>query len=415
MTLKKDFIPVLIGGDMNCYTVARAIHEEYGKKSYAFGRFAAGDTMHSKIVETFQNPKLDQPEVLLQTIKDFAAKNPDTMHLVWGCADVYAELLSEIQDRLPENCVTLYIGPELRDQLESKSSFYDMCDKYGIPYPKTFRVKPEQFASLTADDLTEEKIGFVYPIVVKPSMSVTYWEHPFEGMKKVYFANDPAEALRILGLIFGAGYPDEILLQDMIPGEDCNMNVLTAYCDRNSKVKMMCFGRVGLEEHTATALGNPCAIITEPNEELQNLIKNWLEAINFTGFANFDIKKDPRDGSYKVFEINLRQGRTNYYVTAAGNNIARYVVEDRINEADLGECFMSTKEVFWHSVPRDVVFNYVKDPEFVERARRLVKEGKEAMSFNYSPDLFLNPMRWAWMKIHMHRYRDKFANAEKYK
>lgn len=415
MTLKKDFIPVLIGGDMNCYTVARAIHEQYGKKSYAFGRFAAGDTMYSKIVETFQNPELDQPEVLLQTIKDFAAKNPDTMHLVWGCADVYAELLSEIQDRLPENCVTLYIGPELRDQLESKSSFYDMCDKHGIPYPKTFRVKPEEFAALTEEQLSEENIGFKYPIVVKPSMSVTYWEHPFEGMKKVYFANDPAEALHILGLIFGAGYPDEILLQDMIPGEDCNMNVLTAYCDRNCKVKMMCFGRVGLEEHTATALGNPCAIITEPNEELQTLIKNWLEAINFTGFANFDIKKDPRDGSYKVFEINLRQGRTNYYVTAAGNNIARYVVEDRINHADLGECFMSTNEVFWHSVPRDVVFNYVKDPAFVERAKRLVKERKEAMSFNYGPDLFLNPLRWAWMKIHVHRYRDKFANAEKYK
>ena len=102
MTLKKDFIPVLIGGDMNCYTVARAIHEEYGKKSYAFGRFAAGDTMHSKIVETFQNPQLDQPEVLLQTIKDFAAKNPDTMHLVWGCADVYAELLRSHDDGVAE-------------------------------------------------------------------------------------------------------------------------------------------------------------------------------------------------------------------------------------------------------------------------------------------------------------------------
>ena len=27
-TEKLDFIPVLIGGDMNCYSVARAIHEE---------------------------------------------------------------------------------------------------------------------------------------------------------------------------------------------------------------------------------------------------------------------------------------------------------------------------------------------------------------------------------------------------
>ncbi len=60
-------------------------------------------------------------------------------------------------------------------------------------------------------------------------------------MKKVYTAQNPAEAAHILGLIFGAGYPDEVLLQDMVVGEDCNMNVLTAYCDRNCKVKLICF------------------------------------------------------------------------------------------------------------------------------------------------------------------------------
>lgn len=416
MTLEKDFIPVLIGGDMNCYTVARAIHEQYGKTSVAFGRFAAGDTMYSKIVETHQNPELDKPEVLLQTIKDFAAQRPDTLHLVWGCADVYAALLSEIQDDLPDNCVTLYIPADLRDRLESKSSFYRMCEEHGIPYPKTFSVSAQRFAEgLSEQDLSEEALGFSYPIIVKPSMSVTYWEHPFEGMKKVYTAQTPQEALHELGLIFGAGYPDEILLQDTIVGEDSNMNVLTAYCDRNHQVKMMCFGRVGLEEHTATALGNPCAIITQPNPELQELIKNFLESIEFTGFANFDIKRDDRDGSYKVFEINLRQGRTNYYVTAAGNNIARYVVEDRVFEHDLGPCFMSTNEVFWHSVPREVVFKYVKDPAFVEKARALSAQGKESMSFDYTFDLRLNPMRWAWVKVHVYRYFDKFAHSEKYK
>lgn len=411
-----DFIPVLIGGDMNCYTVARAIHEQYGKKSYAFGRFAAGDTMYSKIVECSYNPKLDDPDVLVKTIADFASQRPETTHLVWGCADVYAALLCEVQNRLPANCVTLYIDADLRDKLESKSSFYRMCDEYGIPYPKTFIVTPEKFASsMSESDLSEDALGFVYPVIVKPSMSVTYWEHPFEGMKKVYSADTPAEALGILEQIFGAGYPDEILIQDTIPGEDCNMNVLTAYCDRNRKVKMMCFGRVGLEEHTATALGNPCAIITQPNEELQRQIKDWLEAIGFTGFANFDIKRDDRDGSYKVFEINLRQGRTNYYVTAAGNNIARYVVEDRVYKRDLGECHMSTNEIFWHSVPLEVVYGHVKDPAFVERAKKLVAQGKEYMSLNYGYDLRFNPKRWAWVKIHVHRYKDKFANSDHYK
>ena len=411
MTTTPDFIPVLIGADMNCYSVARAIHEEYGKESYVFGRFAAGDTKYSKIVHCSYNPELSNPDVLVETVNAFAAEHADTTCLVWGCTDGYAALLMEVQDRLRENCVTLYIDVELRDKLVDKADFYKMCEKYHIPYPKTFYAEHP----LPAEELTEEKIGFVYPIIVKPSMSETYWEHPFEGMKKVYTADSPEEAAEILELIFGAGYPDQILLQDMIPGDDSNMRVLTGYSDRNNKVKMMCFGHVGLEEHTATALGNPCAIITEPNEELQNVVKNWLEEIGYTGFSNFDIKYDSRDGSYKVFEINLRQGRSNYYVTGSGNNIARYVVEDRILHNDLGECHMNTNEAFWHSVPAKVVYEYVQDPKFVERAKKLAAAGKETSSLVYAPDLRFNPLRWAYVKVHLYRYFDKFKNADKYK
>ncbi len=406
-----DFIPVLIGADMNCYSVARALHEEYGKESYVFGRFAAGDTKYSKIVHCSYNPKLNDPDVLVETINTFAEEHADITCLVWGCTDGYAALLMEVQDRLCENCTTLYIDVDLRDKLVDKADFYKMCEQYNIPYPKTFYAdKP-----LAAEELTEDKLGFVYPIIVKPSMSETYWEHPFDGMKKVYTADNPREASEILDLIFGAGYPDQILLQDMIPGDDSNMRVLTGYSDRNNKVKMMCFGHVGLEEQTATALGNPCAIITEPNEALQNVVKAWLEEIGYTGFSNFDIKYDSRDGSYKVFEINLRQGRSNYYVTGSGNNIARYVVEDRIFHHDLGECHMNANVSFWHSVPCKVVYEYVKDPSFVKRAKKLVAEGKETSSLVYKPDLWMNPLRWAYVKVHMHRYFDKFKNPEKYK
>ncbi|MBQ9691470.1 MAG: ATP-grasp domain-containing protein [Eggerthellaceae bacterium] len=401
---------------MNCYTVARAIHEQYGLVSYSFGRFAAGDTKYSKIVRPTYVQDLDTPEVLLKTIADFAAKHPEKKHLIWGCADVYAALLCEIQDKLPQNCVTLYISAELRDKLESKSSFYEMCDAYNIPYPKTQRITAKRFQEgLSIAELSSEALGFSYPIIVKPSMSVTYWEYPFEGMKKVYEAKDEQEALHIMSLIFGAGYPDEILLQDMIPGDDSKMNVLTAYCDRNHKVRWMAFGRVGLEEHTATALGNPCAIITQRNPELEQVIKHWLEDIKFTGFANFDIKYDERDKSYRVFEINLRQGRSNYYVTATGLNIAYHVVEDRIFQNDIDECIYNEKEVFWHSVPRKVVYDFVKDQNFTDRAKQLVKKKQESMSFDYSYDLRFNPLRWAYVKIHLHRYYDKFAHSENYK
>ena len=45
MPEQKPLIPVLIGADMNCYSMARTFHEAYGVTSCAFGRWAMGETM----------------------------------------------------------------------------------------------------------------------------------------------------------------------------------------------------------------------------------------------------------------------------------------------------------------------------------------------------------------------------------
>ena len=154
-------------------------------------------------------------------------------------------------------------------------------------------------------------------------------------MKKAYVVQNAAEFKQITDEIYSHGYEKSLIVQDFIPGDDSHMRVLTCYSDQNGKVKMMCLGHVLLEEHTPKGIGNHAAIITEYDEEVMTKFKNFLESINYTGFSNFDIKYDTRDNSYKVFEINLRQGRSNYYVTGSGNNIAEYVVKDRVENKEL--------------------------------------------------------------------------------
>ena len=87
--------------------------------------------------------------------------------------------------------------------------------------------------------------------------------------------------------------------------------------------------------------------------------KNLLEDLHYVGFSNFDIKYDRRDGKYKFFEINTRQGRSNYYVTGSGFNVAKYIVEEYVYGKELK--FETAKEEhLWMVVPKAVAFKYVK-------------------------------------------------------
>ena len=42
-----NLVPVLLGGDLNSYNVARAFHEKYGVNTHVFGRYSIGPTKYS--------------------------------------------------------------------------------------------------------------------------------------------------------------------------------------------------------------------------------------------------------------------------------------------------------------------------------------------------------------------------------
>lgn len=379
--------PVLVGGDINCYSVARAYHEAYGVKSIAFGRYALGATKDSNIIDFRIDPKITEEkefiQVLLKTADELAA--PNKKLILMGCTDEYAELIIDHRDVLKEKYIVPYINSELKNKLIEKELFYQMCEEKGLDYPKTFIYSK-------GDKI--ENFGFNYPVIIKPSDSVLYWQFPFEGMKKAYVANNEKEFIEITSTIYKGKYDKNLIIQDFIPGDDSNMRVLTCYSDQHGKVKMMCLGHVLLEEHTPKGIGNHAAIITEYDGPLMEKFKTFLEDINYTGYSNFDIKFDTRDNTYKVFEINLRQGRSNYYVTSSGNNIAKYIVEDRVYNKEL-DLKIQKDEFFWHVIPNNVVYKYVKDTSLVNKAKSLVSQGNSATSFGYDKDLKGNfKRRW---------------------
>ena len=397
-----NIIPVLIGADQNCYNVARAFHEQYGIVSHAMGRYPIGITQHTSIVKFHEVANINTDDTFMLAMDDFAKQHEGATLIALGCTDEYAAMLIRHRDELSDRYIIPYIDEPLMDKLVDKADFYEMCDKYGIKYPKTKVIS----APTAAQELTADKLGFGYPIILKPSSSIDYWHHPFDGMKKVYTVKDASEAAKVTEEIYASGYTKRIILQDMIMGSDANMRVLTAYVGKDSKVKMMCLGHVLLEEHTPKGLGNHAAIITEYNPTLTAPFRALLEDIGYRGFANFDIKYDDRDGTLNAFEINLRQGRSNYYVTSSGFNIAKYIVEDYVLCRDIP--FSEASEPhFWHYVPKGVVWRHASK-KVIGEAKALVKAKKAASSMWYKYDVVRNPMRIFYLIEHGRRFYKKY-------
>lgn len=374
--MEHNFQPLLFGGDINVYSVARAFHEAYGVKSVCFGKFASGPAYGSDIIDYRVCAKNEDPETFRQNVADVAAEFADKTILVMGCGDSYVKLAAENKEFFPANCIAPYIAGDTIGKLNNKEYFYELCDQFGIDHPGTFVYRKEMGHDF--------ELPFQAPYICKPSNGVAYWEHPFEGNEKVFTCPDRKNLEEVLDKVYAAGYPDTMIIQDFVPGDDSNMRVLTCYSDRNAQVKLMCLGHVLLEEHTPHGIGNHAVILTEVNEEICQKVKAFLEEMHYVGFSNFDIKYDKRDGKYKFFEINCRQGRSNYYVTGAGYNIAKLLVEDRVEGKDL-PFVLADNPSLWRVVPRKVAYDFIVS-EYHEEMKARIREGREVTPLFYDKD-----------------------------
>lgn len=407
----KKFTPILLGSDINVYGMARSFNEAYGIKVKALADQQLAATRYTKIVDLHLHPGFSADPVFMDVMHkemDIYKDHSEPVILI-ACGDGYAELLSKHKEELSKVFVVPYIDYDLLQVLITKEGFYKMAEKYGLPYPKT--------KIITMDDYKKENyltIPFDYPVELKPADPVSWLKVQFEGRKKTFTIKDEGELADIVGKIYKNGYKADLILQDFIPGDDSNMRTLNAYVDKNHQVKMMCLGHPLLEDPTPQSIGNYMTILPAYDQKLYEEVQSFLEKLHYTGMANFDIKYDVRDGQYKFFEINLRQGRSSFYVTLNGYNLAKWYVDDYVEdnlkdkEAVYGNKLKS-KAVLWLGVPAKLFKEYAIDNEAKRTAEKLLDEGRYGTTVFYDKDR--NFRRWLLMKYMFHNY---YARYKKY-
>lgn len=400
----KDLLqPVIVGGDILAYSYVRELHRAYG-----IPRCIVLATQDIKMLSTSSftdyrlEPDIHSPEGLYDALERVAnevlSENPQRILLVLGCDDCHARMLSAGKERLAKAGYRMpYIDFDLLDEITQKRRFYEMCDELDIPYPKTWYLDCSDAGPQTLDTTI-----FPYPLIAKPSNSAQFQDASIPHKRKIYEIEDAEELAQVWHDIRFSDYNNLLVLQDFIPGDDDAIRTLTTFSDAQGDLRVVSGGVVCLQDHDPTALGNPLCILGEKEDAIIECAQRFLKACQYRGFANFDIKYDERDGSFRFFEVNTRCGRNTYYMSLGGVNFAQLIVQEFVLEQKVCK-YLAYQPYAYCCVPTYVLKRSMSNPDRLKQVLKALRRTKDPYPLHYGPDSAQHNM---WAKImHVNQIR----------
>jgi len=403
---QKPVLVVGVGGDIGVYAFLRACHERFGWHGRVIAPVTTTFMKHSGLVPTTVVPQLHQSDVLVQTLDMLASAHPDHDLVLFTNLDWHVRVIAQRRADLSERWRIPLCDLDTFERISSKTAFAQACAAVEVHTPVTI---PVVFGSAAAHPATGQVAadaalraiaarGLEYPLIGKPSASADWFAVDYPGKQKIHHFTSDAQLAEVLDHLSARDYPSEFLIQEFVPGDETHMRSLTAYRDHSGEVTLLAGGQVLLEEHTPGTIGIPAAILTGVDPEAFEAARRVLDHTNYVGFANFDYKVSSRNGQRVFFEANPRIGRNNYYVTAAGANVAEVVARDLLPDHVSGPTppVTPTGVVLYSLVSWRVLARYLPDRALRERVRAVRRRSGLVHPLAYRRDG--SPMRRLWVR-----------------
>jgi len=189
-------------------------------------------------------------------------------------------------------------GWETIKWLWDKRNTYELAARLGIPTPRTWQMR-------TARDL--EQMNGNFPVALKPAIK----EHFIYNTKaKAWRADDPNQLSELFERASRLIPAEEIMIQDLIPGEgSCQYSFCAFFKQGKSIASLMACRR---RQHPLEFGRSSTYVETVEMPILQEYSQRFLSAIDYYGLVELEFKRDPRDGQYRLLDVN---GRTWGYHT----------------------------------------------------------------------------------------------------
>jgi D-aspartate ligase len=199
-----------------------------------------------------------------------------------------------------------------------KRNTYRLAKELGIPVPRTWYAR---------DSEELEKIDAQPPFAIKPAIK----EHFIYATKaKAWRANNFRELRQLFEKAAAQVETGEVMVQELIPGDGRQQFAYCAFFKEGRAVGSMVVRRN--RQHPPEFGRASTFVETVELPLLESLSERFLQAINYYGLVELEYKLDPRDGEYKLLDVN---GRTWGYHTlglGAGVDFPFMLYADQVGE-----------------------------------------------------------------------------------
>jgi len=196
-----------------------------------------------------------------------------------------------------------------------KRKTYDLAEKLDIPCPKSFTLSSADELSSLYDRL---------PLAIKPTVKENFF---YATGAKAWRCDSIEQLHQNYERAARQIRPEEILIQEIIPGSGADQ---FSWC---------AFVRHGKPHSTLTALrlrqhprefGRAATYVeTADAPVIAELSERFVQAIHYHGLVEIEYKRDPRDGRYKLLDVNARAWGFHALGAASGVDFPWLLYADR--------------------------------------------------------------------------------------
>jgi predicted ATP-grasp superfamily ATP-dependent carboligase len=219
-------------------------------------------------------------------------------------------------DQLGERFLYPFPPWEVLAEIQSKRLQLEAAEAAGVPVPRT--AHPCSAAGARA---AAELLG--WPVLVKPS-STEGFKRRFG--KQAFRCEDAAE----VDSAYADAEPYEPMVQEVIPGGDGELYSLGSYLTAAGEALGLFSGRKLRQTPPGVGTCRVGEAVWVQDVVDQGLA--LLRALRFRGLSQVEFKRDPRDGVYKLMEINPRLWQWHGLAAACGVDFPLIAYRDLTGE-----------------------------------------------------------------------------------